>query len=136
MRKVAALVVGGAKSDQDLLHRICKESGWDLYRARNRQGASRVLRRMHVRVVITDRDLPQGDWRDLLADLTSLEEPPMLVVTSRLADDSLWAEVLNMGGYDVLAQPFDSEEVTRVIGAALRRDDNERERVLVMSAAG
>jgi DNA-binding response OmpR family regulator len=51
-----------------------------------------------------------------------------LVVTSRMADEALWAEVLNMGGYDVLAQPLDTEEVTRVIGAALRRMGNERER--------
>src|SRR5438552_14250965 len=28
---------------------------------------------------------------------------PFLIVTSRVADHSLWAEVLNLGGYDVLA---------------------------------
>jgi DNA-binding NtrC family response regulator len=41
--------------------------------------------------------------------------PPNLIVTSRLADDELWAEVLNLGGYDVLAQPFDPQEVYRIV---------------------
>ena len=30
----------------------------------------------------------------------------------------LWAEVLNLGGYDVLAQPFDELEVRRVVALA------------------
>jgi len=44
----------------------------------------------------------------------------VLVVTSKFPDESLWAEVLNLGGYDVLAQPFDREEVTRVVRSAVR----------------
>jgi hypothetical protein len=51
----------------------------------------------------------------------------------------LWAEVLNMGGYDVLAEPLDSEEVTRVISAAARHfmSENQRRRrpVTVLRAA-
>jgi len=55
-----------------------------------------------------------------------MTHPPQLVVASRTADDRLWAEVLNIGGYDVLAQPFDSDEVSRVIAAARRHFDAER----------
>jgi len=36
-----------------------------------------------------------------------------LIVTSRLADECLWAEALNIGAYDVLAKPFDRNEVRR-----------------------
>jgi hypothetical protein len=32
-----------------------------------------------------------------------LPDPPVLIVTSRLADEYLWAEALNPGAYDVLA---------------------------------
>jgi hypothetical protein len=32
----------------------------------------------------------------------------------------LWAEVLNLGGYDVLLKPFDRAEVVRVAGMAWR----------------
>ena len=41
--------------------------------------------------------------------------PPNLIVTARLANDELWAEVLNLGGYNVLAQPFDQQEVYHVV---------------------
>jgi hypothetical protein len=38
------------------------------------------------------------------------------VIASRHADDALWAEVLNLGGSDVLEKPFTLEHVERVIG--------------------
>ncbi len=30
-----------------------------------------------------------------------------LIVTDRLANEALWSEVLNLGGYDVVAKPFE-----------------------------
>ena len=41
-----------------------------------------------------------------------------LVVTARLADDQLWAQALNLGAYDVLAKPFDEQEVIRTLSLA------------------
>jgi DNA-binding response OmpR family regulator len=41
----------------------------------------------------------------------TLTDPPLLIVSSRLADEHLWAEALNLGVFDVLAKPFQSEEV-------------------------
>ena len=40
--------------------------------------------------------------------------------TANVGDEALWAELLNLGGYDVLAQPFDQSEVARVITSAGR----------------
>ena len=39
-------------------------------------------------------------------------------MTSRLADDRLWSEALNLGAYDVLAKPYDPDEVLRVLDLA------------------
>jgi DNA-binding response OmpR family regulator len=52
--------------------------------------------------------------------VTILPDPPPLIVTSRLADERLWVEALNLGAFDVLAKPFDSTEAMRVVGAAWR----------------
>ena len=87
--------------------------------------------------MIMDRDLPDGRWRDLLEAFKPMPVQPPLIVTSRLADEYLWAEVLNEGGYDVLAQPFEAEEVIRVISAATRRNHNastEARRPMPLSA--
>lgn len=65
--------------------------------------------------------MPDSSWKSLLAALDQLPDRPLLVVTSRLADEHLWAEVLNLGGYDVLMKPFDPQEVVRVISLAWLR---------------
>jgi DNA-binding response OmpR family regulator len=59
--------------------------------------------------------------------------PPDLIVASRLADEYLWAEVLNLGGYDVLAKPFNAEEVRRVVGLAC---EHHQERQIRRADAG
>jgi DNA-binding NtrC family response regulator len=87
--------------------------------SRDCRGAVAHLSRSAISVVICDTDLPDGDWKDVLQQVLQARSAPVLIV-SRVADHSLWAEVLNLGGYDVLAQPFDREEVTRVIASALR----------------
>jgi DNA-binding response OmpR family regulator len=70
-------------------------------------------------VVVCERDLPDGSWKHLLDKVETLARPPRLIVASRLADERLWAEVLNLGGYDVLATPFDADEVYRVVSYAV-----------------
>jgi DNA-binding response OmpR family regulator len=71
-----------------------------------------------IDIVICECDLPDGSWRDLLRYAEEYSEPLILIVTSRLADEALWAEVLNLGGRDVLAKPFDEQEVRRVLASA------------------
>jgi len=72
-----------------------------------------------VPVVLCERDLPGGTWRRLFVETRDLAHPPRLIVVSRLADERLWAEVLNLGGHDVLATPFAADEVRRVLSYAV-----------------
>jgi FixJ family two-component response regulator len=71
-------------------------------------------------VVVCEQDLTPGSWKEMLDQVTILPYPPSLIVTSRLADERLWAEALNLGAFDVLAKPFDRTEAMRVVGAAWR----------------
>jgi DNA-binding NtrC family response regulator len=127
---VSALAVGATNEEQSGLEKIFTEWGWTLHLVRTRSEAHDFLDGNQVGVVISERELPEGGWRDMLDDLQQRSEPPALVVTSPMADEALWAEVLNMGGYDVLAAPLDTEEVTRVVSAAARHFDSERQRRL------
>src|SRR5260370_40437725 len=79
-----------------------------------------ALRKRQFDVVVCERDLPPGSWKDVLEQVTILPDTPSLIVTSRLADERLWAEALNLGAYDVLAKPFDRTEAMRVVAAAWR----------------
>jgi DNA-binding response OmpR family regulator len=87
----------------------------------NLASALKALREVRVPVVVCESDLQPGTWKEVLEELRSLPDPPLLIVTSRVADERLWAEALNLGAYDVLAQPFDSMEVTRIVGMAWLR---------------
>jgi hypothetical protein len=74
-----------------------------------------------ARVVLCEHALEDGSWKDVLELAASRPYPPPLIVTSRLADERLWSEVLNLGGYDVLPQPLDRNEALRTIGLAWDR---------------
>jgi DNA-binding NtrC family response regulator len=94
-----------------------QESIWLLHRSANLRSAHALLRENRIAVVLCERDVP-GTWRELLKEINILQNPPSLIVTSRLADNHLWAEALNLGAYDVLAKPFDTNEVVRSLRSA------------------
>lgn len=68
--------------------------------------------------VLTAAYLPDGDWKDVLDAARGLGPAPAVIVTHCDADDVFWAEVLNLGCYDMLAQPFDAREVQRILTLA------------------
>jgi len=53
-----------------------------------------------------------------MRSLEAAADPAFLIVASRLADNRIWAEVLNEGGHDVLAKPFHTPEVLQSITSA------------------
>ena len=74
-----------------------------------------------LQVVVTDAELHDGDWRQVLAIVAQGRRKIEVVVCSRLCDPKLWLDVVEEGGYDVLVEPFDHEEVRRIVeGAAAR----------------
>lgn len=124
-RHVTAVAVTDNEASLLFFRGIFCEAHWTLHEVSCFREALLFFRRRPVHLVIADQCLADGSWRDVLAALKAGSAPPPLVVTCRLADEMLWAEVLNEGGFDVLAQPFDREEVVRVISAATRRMQNE-----------
>lgn len=112
------LLVGIIPSDGACLDRILLGSNWESHGVGTCQQALDFLDRHHTSVVLSEPELSDGSWRELLTGLADLSAPPNLIVASRLADHRLWAEVLNLGGFDVLMMPFETEEVLRVTLAA------------------
>ncbi|MBZ5622591.1 MAG: response regulator [Acidobacteriia bacterium] len=125
---VTVLCVSPSHADGVSLQRIFYESGWGVYTnskwtliARTAlDSAFSILREAPVPIVICEGDLSPGTWQEMLEYISLLPDPPLLIVISRLADDRLWAEALNLGAYDVLAKPFDAAEVIRIVSLAWR----------------
>ena len=117
---VRILSISPAVEDHRALNRMLNGPRWNISTANSCLDAMVELAKGPVEIAICERDLPDGDWRDMLRCLGGCPEPPSLIVTSRVADGFLWAEVLNLGGFDVLAKPFDGNEVGRVVDSAAR----------------
>lgn len=117
---VAVLSVSPSPETHSRLRGIFSHTNWSLHEAKSLHDALEFLREHRTPVVICERKLPDGCWQDMSVELLSVPHPPNLIVTAPDADDTLWADVLNRGGYDVLARPFDPNEVTRIVSLAWR----------------
>ncbi len=115
------LSISPIEDDHNSLEQIFSELRWTLHRALTLPSAIAFLAENHAPVVICERDLAPGTWKDMLDGAIVMPQPPCVIVTSRLADEYLWAEALNVGAYDVLAKPFEREEVIRMVSLASRR---------------
>jgi len=121
---------------------LSMEPKWLLQSASTLERALNIIRDTRSPIVLSECDLAPGSWKDVLARLSTLPDPPSLIVASRFADDRLWAEALNLGAYDVLTRPFDSEELLRVLGSAWIHQQRRlseitgRRRSLMTAAAG
>jgi len=136
---ITVLSVSPSHDDHDALERLLNRRKWQIRRASTFSSAVALLQETQISVVVCERDLGTGTWRDMLAHLTLLPQPPYLIVTSRLADDHLWAEALNIGAYDVLSKPFDRNEVRRSVSLACLHWNDQNEAFIqkpkTMSAA-
>ena len=127
-QNIPVLSVSPAASDHADLGALLPRPQWRVHQAASIPSALAQLQ--HVRpmpLVVCERDLFQATWQDLLMQTRLLPQPPFFIVTSRLADDHLWAEALNLGAYDVLTKPFQPLELTRSLTSAWQRSQGRRE---------
>lgn len=118
---ITVLNLDPVEADHASLENIFTRSQWKLSSSTSVEAAIALLRASRIPVLFCETDQRLGPWQKTLDRIMSLPDPPYLIVTSRLADDRLWAEALNLGAYDVLAKPFDRTEVTRIVGSACTR---------------
>lgn len=121
-------VISPFEEDHSFLSHVFEGSTWMPSGAFLCRDALEVLPAERTAVVICDSELPDGDWKEILEALVLQPHPPPLVVTSRLADERLWAEVLHLDGSDVLAKPLDRREVLWAVNSAWQQWDHHRRR--------
>ena len=119
------LAVSARREDHVVLKQVLCDTNWELREARTYRDALTILCHDRMPVVICESWLPDGNWKDVLSQVAVLPDAPRLIVTSREPDERLWAEVLNMGGYDVLTTPFDQNELRQAISGAWQSWESE-----------
>ena len=127
-RIVSVLSVSPTEEVHFSLQHIFNHSKWKLTKTHSLASALAILHAQTTPVVLCETDLLPGTWRDLLEQIARAPNAPAVIVSSRLADDRLWAEALNLGAWDVLARPFVKSEVFQAVSAAWRHWWNEQKR--------
>lgn len=114
------LIVCPFPEHHSIIEGLLDSSGWTINHAASAYEAADFLSENDPAALICERVLPDGGWEDVLQAIRDQGCSSALIVSSRLADNRLWSQVLNVGGFDVIGQPFDADELTRVLESALR----------------
>ena len=115
---ITILSLSPHEQDHSPVKGLFGNSRWTVLTASNISTARALLQEHDTSVVVCECDLMPGTWIDMLNHIQAVSNPPVLIVTSRLADDRLWAEALNLGAYDVLSKRFDRTELLRSVRLA------------------
>lgn len=123
------LITLGSGEECASLGRILATADWSVRFAPNLADCQAELGSSLFGVVICVGRFGDGCcWRDVLSEVQRLPIPPQLIVADRGADEALWAEVFNLGCYDLLTMPFEPEVTLRVLSMAWEFWNRERER--------
>jgi len=115
------LFVSGRESDARRLSRMLHALPLVLDHAAGVQQARVKLQVESYDVILTEAALPDGYWLEVLHLARESAQEPEVIVTDPHADARFWAEAMNIGAYDLLAQPFYEPEVRRILYNACSR---------------
>jgi len=108
-----ALIALTDAAEMALASSILSNAGFRLLLARSCRETLRQLSSGQPRVVLCDRNLRDGDWKDLISWLADSLEPPRVVVLA--GDDvNLRSEAISLGAYGVVGRPIDTIELRRI----------------------
>jgi DNA-binding NtrC family response regulator len=77
-----------------------------------------VLNRALYQVALLPAVLPDNGWWSLWGEIAVLNPRPEILVYAHSASFRLWSGVLEMGGYDVIAEPFTEDELQQAVSRA------------------
>jgi DNA-binding NtrC family response regulator len=119
------LFISGHKNDARRLTRMLHSLPILVDHVETLQQAHAKLQQDDYGVILTEADLPDGKWPDALHLARECQQEPEVIVTDPQADARFWAEALNLGAYDLLAQPFYEPEVRRILYNACSRGEQK-----------
>ena len=90
----------------------------DIHRSTTLDDAEARLQATKSRVLLTDISFERGGWEDALRMAASLPLRTAVVLVSCLADERLWIDALERGAYDLILEPFQADEMRRILGNA------------------
>ena len=123
---ITVLSLSCVEDDHAVLQRVFRDSSLTLYPncrlalqpSRTLASAFAAVRKYRIPIVLCDGDGLPDAWRKIVHTTREMPAPPCVIVTSRMAGDRRWAEVLHDGAFDLLSKPFDQSDLMRIVHSA------------------
>jgi DNA-binding NtrC family response regulator len=115
------LFISGRQEDALHLSQMLHKLPLKLEHVQSLRHARTRLNESEYDVILTEAYLPDGKWLDVLHLARGCPRETEVIVTDPQADARFWSEALNLGAYDLLAQPFYEPEVRRILYNACSR---------------
>jgi DNA-binding NtrC family response regulator len=88
-------------------------------RAQTLAEACHVLSRVNPPLLVfTESELPDGNWADVVSISGKASSPVSVIVVGQEIDTKLYASVIEVGGFDFIAPPFDALDLAHVVRCA------------------
>ena len=129
MIKAQILVVEDQSATADLILEVLRADGYEAQTVDTLEKARARLKKAPPELMILDRNLPDGDGVDLLAEIRAderLAATPVIVLTAK-KDVADKVQGLRVGADDYVAKPFNTEELVARVEALLRRSGRGEE---------
>jgi FixJ family two-component response regulator len=111
MQKIPVLIVTSRTGDVEELKSILCETPWELTDASHVEDLPATLKGAAVPILLFDRDTAGASWQVAIRRLIKTRRGACVVLLSNVSDQYLWDEVVQHGGFDLLARPFRKEQV-------------------------
>jgi DNA-binding response OmpR family regulator len=122
-RQVCVLIVEDDAALQRMILNYFGENNILALVARSRQEMVSQLGSSEINLVILDLRLGQEDGLDLLREIRSTSDVPVIIITGHRRDDVDRVVGLELGADDYLTKPFNLRELLARVRAVLRRFD-------------
>ncbi len=113
----------------DKLSTIISSCGLRPVRCETLAAATKLTAQQHIELAICDDELPDGNFRELIAQLRCSRRPTQVVVISRFDDWNSYLEAMVAGAFEYVAFPPYPQELEQAVAAALVESQANRDAV-------
>jgi DNA-binding NtrC family response regulator len=134
-RAIRVLVADDEKNLRELVVRELGRKGHDVEGVGDGDAALARLGEVEFDVVVLDMKMPKREGIDVLRALSTVPEPPQVIVMTGFQDVSTAVEAMKLGAYDYLTKPTKIEELDILVRKAAEKGQLLRDNVALRAHA-
>lgn len=115
------LVVDDEKGMRDLLSKVLKKEGYQVYIAQDGEEGLDIIKNNVIDIVIADLDMPVMNGIEMIKQAKEFDPNLTIIIITAYASIESAIEALKLGAYDYLIKPFNIEEIKLTVKKAFER---------------